>query len=115
MPLVPPATFNVAAVGVFEFQPVLVVTSKDMRQPVTLKGQLTIPPVTALPTMLTKIRSVLPLLNSVIGEQSTSAVAIVGPGTGLPSTPAVTGIRHIAVFPPLVLQTYMLPVPFDEE
>src|SRR5580692_669581 len=89
-PLVPPAAAAVV-VQVAGF-----VMSKDMIHPVFV-GQPIGTVVRPLATTLTKILSVVPSSNSVIGEHSALAVAICGPCTAVPSTPAVTGICQTVV------------------
>ena len=119
MPLVPLAAAAVAEVPVATPHPVVIVMSKDMMQPPDGAGQpITAPPplvpVIALPVTLRNIRSVAPLLNSVIPEHAALAVVSIGPATGAPKTPAVTGIRQIVGSPAFVPQTYMFPVPVPE-
>jgi hypothetical protein len=84
-------------------------------------GQLIGAAVTGLPVTLTNIRSlpVVPLLNSVIGEQATLAVVIVGPRiVAVSMTPVSTAVYHIALnaLAPTewVPHAYKNPVPFAE-
>ena len=75
--------------------------------------------VTGFPVTLKKILSLLPLLNSVIGEQDEMAVVIVGPRTvAVSMTPASIAVYHIAlnVLAPTVWvpHAYKNPVPFAE-
>lgn len=110
MPLVPPATFVVAA-GLVNVPHVKgLVMSNDMMQPVPVV-QLIGAAVSAFPATLRNIRSVLPLRNSVIGEQVDMAVVREGPRMGVPMTPLVIGICHSALTVPLVPQAYKFPVP----
>lgn len=113
MPLVPPVTGAVAAVGVAADKGLSM--RKDIMHPVALDGQFMVPVVTGLPATLRNIRSVFvfSLLNSVIGEQATLAVVSVGPRTGVPMTLLVIGIPHIALTEPWVLHTYKFPVPAE--
>ena len=76
MPLVPPVT-EVAARAVVAGLKATGLVLNDMMHPVVLEGQPTA--VLAFPPTLTNIRSVVPLKNSVTGEQGEFAVAIVGP------------------------------------
>jgi hypothetical protein len=116
-PLDPPATDAVAAVAVAVPQIAGFVMSKDMMHPV-FRGQPMGAAVWPLAATLRKILSVAPFMNSVTGEHSALAVAICGPSTGVPSTPAVTGICHtvVAVVAPTreLAQTYRFPVPLAE-
>jgi len=95
IPLVPPAAGAVAEVAVVA-QVAGFVMSKDMMHPVFV-GHPIGAVVRPLATTLTKILSVAPFMNSVMGEHSALAVAICGPCTGVPSTPAVTGICQTVV------------------
>jgi hypothetical protein len=116
-PLAPPVTDAAAAVAVVVPQPIPVVMSKDMMQPVAA-GQSICALVRALAATLTKILSVAPSKNSVIGEHAALAVVSCGPCTGVPIAPAVIGICQIvgtALPPPAeVPQTYRFPVPSTE-
>jgi hypothetical protein len=117
MPLAPPATDAVAEVAVPVPQVAGFVMSKDMMHPV-FEGHPIGAAVWPLATTLTKILSVAPFMNSVTGEHSALAVAICGPCTGVPSTPAVTGICHTEVTgapaTKSLLQAYKFPVPLAE-
>jgi hypothetical protein len=98
MALVPPTADALAAVPDPVFKRLS--TVKDMTQPAPA-GQLIGAAVTGLPVTLTNIRSAgvpLVLLNSVIGEQATLAVVIVGPRTvAVSMTPVSTAVYHIAL------------------
>ena len=115
-PLAPPATDAVAEVAAV-VQGAGFVMSKDIIHPVFV-GQPIGAVVWPLAATLTKIRSVVPSSNSVIGEHSALAVVSCGPAVGVPITPAVIGICQIvgAVPPPApeVPQTYKFPVPLAE-
>src|SRR4029077_5813551 len=95
MPLVPPAADAVAAVGDAPFK--MLSTANDMMQPVAAGHLICASPVMALPSTLKKMRSlfVTELLNSVIGEQTETAVVSVGPrpsvvGSMVPVSIAIT-------------------------
>jgi hypothetical protein len=88
-----------------------------MMQPVVFDGQLMVATVvTALFVTLKNMWSVLPLLNSVIGEQPTLAVVSVGPTVGVVLTNELPliGIGHNALTPLLVLHAYKFPVSVPE-
>jgi len=70
-----------------------------MTQPKAADGQLIGDAVTGLPVTLKKILSVLPLLNSVIGEQEDKAVVSVGPRPTVVGsiTPESSAITHNAL------------------
>jgi uncharacterized membrane protein len=97
--------------------------SKDMTQPVAADGQSIGEAVTGLPVTLKKILSlfVLPLLNSVMGEQPTFAVVSEGPrpivvGSMTPTSTAMTQSALTVVVPVLwVLHVYINPELFAEE
>ena len=116
MPLVPPVSDALAEVPDAPVNKLS--TRKDMTQPEPA-GQLIGAAVTGLPVTLTKILSLLPLLNSVIGEQEDRAVVIVGPRTvAVSMTPVSIAVYHIAlnVLPATVWvpHAYKNPLPFDE-
>jgi len=112
MPLVPPVSDAVADVSDDPVKALLML--KDMMQPEPLDGQLMGEAVTGLAVTLKKILSVLPLLNSVIGEQLARLVVRVGPSTGVPIVPALIGITQIAFTVPVVPHAYKFPVPLAE-
>lgn len=78
IPLDPPATDAVAEVAVVVAQVAGFVMSKDIMHPVFV-GQPMGAAVCPLAATLTKILSVAPSRNSVIGEHAALAVAICGP------------------------------------
>jgi hypothetical protein len=117
MPLVPPASDALAAVPDPAVKKVSML--KDMMQPVAADGQLMGAAVTGLPATLKNIRSLPPLLNSVIGEQVDMAVEIVGTRiVAVSMTPVSTAVYHIALnaLAPTewVPHAYKNPLPFPE-